>query len=144
MEKDVVKDSLLVTPIGICLNFYEQSNNFIFVNFNEKRIKLYDNNRLAIVDAAILAEFPNEDLFPKRGESLDFTLNGQAMSLRGKRGESATVWLNGEERLIFMHPYVVMTLSVLFRRLQVKRLPWLCQNCPDIMVIWRLSLKKVR
>lgn len=97
MEKDVVKDSLLVTPIGICLNYYEQSNNFIFVNFNEKRIKLYDNNHLAIVDAAILAEFPNEDLFPKRGESLDFTLNGQAMSLRGKRGESATVWLNGEE-----------------------------------------------
>lgn len=97
MEKDVVKDSLLVTPIGICLNFYEQSNNFIFVNFNEKRIKLYDNNHLAIVDAAILAEFPNEDLFPKRGESLDFTLNGQAISLRGKRGESATVWLNGEE-----------------------------------------------
>ena len=97
MEKDVVKDSLLVTPIGICLNYYEQSNNFIFVNFNEKRIKLYDNNRLAIVDAAILAEFPNEDLFPKRGESLNFTLNGQAMSLRGKRGESATVWLNGEE-----------------------------------------------
>lgn len=97
MEKDVVKDSLLVTPIGICLNFYEQSNNFIFVNFNDKRIKLYDNNRLAIVDAAILAEFPNEDLFPKRGESLDFTLNGQTMSLRGKRGESATVWLNGEE-----------------------------------------------
>lgn len=97
MEKDVVKDSLLVTPIGICLNYYEQSNNFIFVNFNEKRIKLYDNNHLAIVDAAILAEFPNEDLFPKRGASLDFTLNGQAMSLRGKRGESATVWLNGEE-----------------------------------------------
>lgn len=97
MEKDVVKDSLLVTPIGICLNYYEQSNNFIFVNFNEKRIKLYDNNHLAIVDAAILAEFPNEDLFPKRGESLDFTLNGQVMSLRGKRGESATVWLNGEE-----------------------------------------------
>ncbi|MBQ1172481.1 MAG: rod shape-determining protein [Lachnospiraceae bacterium] len=97
MEKNVVKDSLLVTPIGICLNYYEQSNNFIFVNFNEKRIKLYDNNHLAIVDAAILAEFPNEDLFPKRGESLDFTLNGQAMSLRGKRGESATVWLNGEE-----------------------------------------------
>lgn len=97
MEKNVVKDSLLVTPIGICMNYYEQSNNFIFVNFNEKRIKLYDNSHLAIVDAAIIAEFPNEDLFPKRGESLDFILNGQALSLRGKRGESATVWLNGEE-----------------------------------------------
>ena len=32
LEKNAKKDSLLVTPIGICLNFYEQSNNFIFVN----------------------------------------------------------------------------------------------------------------
>lgn len=95
--KDVVKDSLMVTPIGICLNFYEQSNNFIFVTFNEKRIKLYDNNRLAIVDAAIMAEFPNEDLFPKRGESLEFELNGKSVTIRGGRGESAKVVLNGEE-----------------------------------------------
>lgn len=97
LEKNAKKDSLLVTPIGICLNFYEQSNNFIFVNFNDQRIKLYDNSHLAIVDAAISAEFPNEDLFPKRGESLEFVLNGQPMTIRGKRGESATVWLNGEE-----------------------------------------------
>ena len=97
MERDATKDSLMVTPIGICLNFYEQSNNFIFVTFNDKRVKLYDNNRLAIVDAAILAEFPNEDLFPKRGEALEFTLNGKPMTIRGGRGESATVLLNGEE-----------------------------------------------
>lgn len=97
LEKNAKKDSLLVTPIGICLNFYEQSNNFIFVNFNDQRIKLYDNGHLAIVDAAISAEFPNEDLFPKRGESLEFVLNGQPVTIRGKRGESATVWLNGEE-----------------------------------------------
>lgn len=95
--KDVVKDSLMVTPIGICLNFYEQSNNFIFVTFNDKRIKLYDNNRLAIVDAAIMAEFPNEDLFPKRGDSLEFELNGKPVTIRGGRGESAKVVLNGEE-----------------------------------------------
>ncbi|MBQ8877237.1 MAG: rod shape-determining protein, partial [Lachnospiraceae bacterium] len=31
-EEDIKKDSLLVTPVGICLNFYEQSNNFIFVS----------------------------------------------------------------------------------------------------------------
>ncbi len=37
------KDSLLVTPIGICLSYYQQSNNFIFVTLNDKRIKLYDN-----------------------------------------------------------------------------------------------------
>ena len=39
------KDSLMVTPIGICLSYYEQSNNFIFVAFNDQRVKLYDNSR---------------------------------------------------------------------------------------------------
>lgn len=97
LEKSAIKDSLMVTPIGICLNYYEQSNNFIFVTFNDKRVKLYDNNRLAIVDAAIMAEFPNEDLFPKRGESLEFTLNGKPMTIRGGQGESAAVLLNGKE-----------------------------------------------
>ncbi len=38
------KDSLYVTPIGICTNYYTQKNNFIFVNVNNERIKLYDNN----------------------------------------------------------------------------------------------------
>lgn len=97
LERSAIKDSLMVTPIGICLNYYEQSNNFIFVTFNDKRVKLYDNNRLAIVDAAIMAEFPNEDLFPKRGEALEFTLNGKPMTIRGGRGESAAVLLNGKE-----------------------------------------------
>lgn len=100
-KKDVVKDSLMVTPIGICLNFYEQSNNFIFVTFNDKRIKLYDNSRLAIVDAAIMAEFPNEDLFPKRGEALEFELNGKPVTIRGGRGESAKVVLNGKDADIY-------------------------------------------
>lgn len=96
LPRDITKDSLLVTPIGICLNFYEQSNNFMFVTFNGQRVKLYDNNKLAIVDAAIQAEFPNEDLFPKRGENLTFTLNGKERTVRGGRGESAVILLNGE------------------------------------------------
>ena len=96
LPRDIVKDSLLVTPVGICLNFYEQSNNFMFVTFNGQRVKLYDNNKLAIVDAAIQAEFPNEDLFPKRGEALTFTLNGKERTVRGGRGESAVILLNGE------------------------------------------------
>ncbi len=95
LPNDVQKDSMLVTPIGICLNFYEQSNNFMFVTFNGQRIKLYDNNKLAIVDAAIQAEFSNEELFPKRGKALTFTFNGKQKMIRGERGESAQILLNG-------------------------------------------------
>ncbi len=91
------KDSLYVTPIGICLNFYDQRNNFIFVNFNGKRIKLYDNGHLTVADAAMQAAFPNDGLFPKRGQELTFNVNGKPHMIRGQLGEPASVKLNGKE-----------------------------------------------
>lgn len=89
-----VIDSMYVTPVGICLNFFDQKNNFIFVNFNGKRIKLYDNGHLSVADAAMQAEFPNEGLFPRRGKELNFTVNGKPHMVRGKLGEAAVVKLN--------------------------------------------------
>ena len=89
-------DSLMVTPIGICLSFYEQSNNFIFVEFNESRMKLYDNGRLSVADAAMQVQFTNEDLFPKRGKALTFTVNDMARMVRGSQGEAAVITLNGD------------------------------------------------
>lgn len=90
------RDSLFVTPVGICLNFYDQKNNFIFVNFNGKRVKLYDNGHLMIADAAMQFGFPNEGLFPKRGKELNFTVNGKPHMVRGELGEAAIVRLNGK------------------------------------------------
>ena len=96
LEDNIVKDSLLVTPIGICLSYYEQSNNFIFAFFNEQRVKLFDNNMLAVVDAAMQAEFPNDGLFPRRGKELNFSVNGKARIVRGQFGEAALISVNGE------------------------------------------------
>lgn len=93
-QPEIKKDPLLVTPIGICLNYYEQRNNFIMVRFNGERIKLYDNDKLTIVDAALQAGFPNEELFPKRGKELLFTVNGVNRVVRGEPGESAVVYMN--------------------------------------------------
>lgn len=95
-QEDIKKDPLLVTPIGICLNYYEQKNNFIMVRFNGERLKLYDNNRLTIVDVALQAGFPNDQLFPKRGTPINFTVNGAARIARGEAGEPAIVTLNGD------------------------------------------------
>lgn len=97
LPEKIKKDPLLVTPIGICLNYYEQKNNFIFVNVNGERIKLYDNNKLTIVDAAIQFGFPNEKLFPRRGKAIQYTVNGQTRMTRGELGEAAVVKLNGKE-----------------------------------------------
>ena len=93
-QEDIKKDPLLVTPIGICLNYYDQRNNFIMVRFNGERIRLYDNNKLTIVDAALQAGFPNDELFPKRGKEINFTVNGVARIARGEAGESAIVTMN--------------------------------------------------
>ena len=95
-QEDIKKDPLLVTPIGICLNYYDQRNNFIMVRFNGERIKLYDNNRLTIVDAALQAGFPNNELFPKRGTPINFTVNGVARLVRGEAGDGAVVTMNGK------------------------------------------------
>ncbi len=106
LEEDARRDSLMVTPIGICLSFYEQSNNFIFVYFNDQRVKIYDNSKAAVVDAAMQAEFASDGLFPKRGKELNFTVNGKPRIARGEPGEAAQITLNGNEADIYtlIHP----------------------------------------
>ena len=94
LQEEIEKDPLLVTPIGICLNYYEQKNNFIMVRFNGERLKLYDNGKLTIVDAAIQAGFPNDQLFPKRGREINFTVNGRPRIVRGEAGEAAIIRMN--------------------------------------------------
>lgn len=93
-QTEIRKDPLLVTPIGICMHYYEQKNSFVMVHFNGERIKLYDNNKLTVVDAALQAGFPNESLFPKRGKEINFTVNGNSRIARGEAGESAVVKVN--------------------------------------------------
>lgn len=95
------RDSMMVTPIGICLSYYVQSNNFIFVDFNGKRVKLYDNGRLSVADAAVQSDFSNEDLFPKRGQALTYLVNGKSRMVRGIEGEAAVIRVNGEPADIY-------------------------------------------
>ncbi len=93
---DFKPDPIFVTPIGICLNYYEKKNNFVYASLNGDSVKLYDNNKLSVIDVAIAAGYPNENLFPKRGKALEFTLNGQARLVRGELGEAAVITINGK------------------------------------------------
>lgn len=93
----VKKDPLLVTPIGICVNYYNQKNNFVQVNINDVKVKLYDNNNLTVSDVAVHSGLSNISLFPKRGKSLDFTLNKNLKTIRGSLGEPAKITVNGRE-----------------------------------------------
>ena len=93
---DIKKDSLYVTPIGICLNYFDQKNNFIFVTVNGERIKLYNNDKLTIFDAAVQFGLPNDKIFPRRGDDITFTVNGRTRIVRGYDGEAAIIRQNGK------------------------------------------------
>lgn len=95
MVENIKKDPLYVTPVGICLNYFDQKNNFIFVTVNGNRIKLYNNDKLTIFDAAVQYGLPNESIFPKRGADLTFKINGKTRIVRGYDGEAAVITQNG-------------------------------------------------
>ena len=97
VQPEIKKDPLLVTPIGICLNYYENRNNFIMIHFNGEFMKLYDNGHLKIVDAALQAGMTTDELFPQRGKEIHFTVNGTPHMARGNAGESAHVLMDGVE-----------------------------------------------
>lgn len=95
-DNSIEADSLLVTPLGICLHFYEENNSFINVSLNDDILKLYDNGKLTVVDAVMQAGIGNNLLFPQRGDSLIFKLNGEERVVKGELGESCNVFLNGD------------------------------------------------
>lgn len=94
---NVKKDSTLVTPIGICLEYYEQKSSFIYVKVNEERVKIYDNGNATVLDACIHAGFSQDSLFPSRGDSVHYKVNGEEREARGYLGEAAEVAVNGKE-----------------------------------------------
>ncbi len=96
-QEGIRKDSTLVTPLGICMSIYEQKNNFIHVTVNEQRVKLYDNGKVTVLDACISSGFSRNNLFPIRGDSLHYSVNGEAREQKGITGEVADIRKNGKE-----------------------------------------------
>ncbi len=95
VEENIRKDPMLVTPIGICLNYYEQNNNFIFARVNGELLRLYDNGHLTVMDAAMGIGIDTGSLFPRRGDGVSFTFNGKSRLVRGEAGDAAVIKVNG-------------------------------------------------
>ncbi len=142
------RDSMMVTPIGICLSYYVQSNNFIFVDFNGKRVKLYDNGRLSVADAAVQSDFSNEDLFPKRGRALTYQVNGKSRMVRGIEGEAAVIHVNDEPADIYSqvhngdHVEVIPSTAGEAAAMELGRLPELADRLHVVVNGTRIDLPK--
>jgi len=129
LDENADRSSLMVTPIGICLNYFEHSNNLVYVNFNGKRMKMYDNGHVSVVDVAMQAKFPNDGLFPKRGKALTYSVNGKSKIAKGELGEAAVITVNGKPAdltaLVKMNDKIVIKESTagVRARIRVDNLP---------------------
>jgi len=85
-----------ITPIGIGYTaLQDQEQDFLQVTVNEKQIRLFNSKALSVSDALVLIGYSARKLIAERGESINYTLNGQKRTVLGDYGEAATIYVNG-------------------------------------------------
>lgn len=87
----------MVTPVGICLSgLNKDKNDFISLTVNGEPIKIFNNNNLTLIDVVAYKGFNHKNLICRKGEDLQYTLNGEAKKHRGTTGEPAVISVNGQ------------------------------------------------
>lgn len=94
----------LVTPIGICLTGFENNkHDFIEVYLNDEPVRIFDNNRLTVMDVAAYKGVDPKRLLAKRGRDLRFKVNGNERRLPGDAGVPAVIMLNNKQASLSSH-----------------------------------------
>lgn len=102
-----------VTPIGICLTgLNNNQHDFVEVFLNDETIRIFNTNRLTIMDVVALKGIDPKSFIPRRGKKLSYTLNGEAHVINGDIGEPAKIFINQKEAdlsfPIKMHDYITI------------------------------------
>lgn len=100
----VKKGPDMVTPVGICLTGLENNrHDFIQVYLNDEPLRLYDNNRLTVMDVAAYKGVDPKQLLAKRGKNLNFMVNGRERHIKGEAGTPALISVNNAEASLSSH-----------------------------------------
>lgn len=84
-----------ITVIGIASIAAEnKKEDFLEVNVNNKKIKLFNSKSMKVSDALVLMGFNPRKLIPKRGKGLTITINGKKEIIKGEIGEPAKIYVN--------------------------------------------------
>ncbi|WP_026894794.1 cell division FtsA domain-containing protein [Clostridiisalibacter paucivorans] len=84
-----------ITVIGIASIAAEnKKEDFLEVNVNNKKIKLFNSKSMKVSDALVLMGFNPRKLIPKRGKGLAITINGKKEIIKGEIGEPAKIYVN--------------------------------------------------
>ncbi len=98
MENKETAGPEYITPFGIALNSLQRDGqDFLFATVNGKRVRLFNVRQQTVADALLLADVKPEQLIPKKGENLTFNLNGEVKIVSGEYGQSAEIYVNGEQ-----------------------------------------------
>ncbi|PHV71455.1 cell division protein FtsA [Sporanaerobium hydrogeniformans] len=100
-EASLTNSPDMITPIGICLTSMKNKySEFTTLTLNGQKIQLLNAKKLTICDAIIAAGISHTAIFPKRGNTLMFRLNGQRVRIKGEAGIPAQIWLNQKKATI--------------------------------------------
>lgn len=85
-----------ITPIGIGVSAKKiRSNDFINVMVNERPVKLLNTGGLTVADALIFIGYNPRLLIGSVTKDLHFTVNGRSKTVKGRKGEPASIYING-------------------------------------------------
>lgn len=103
-EIGMIDSPEMITPLGICMTMIKDKyNQFTFVEVNKQEVQLLNAKKLTILDAIIAVGIEHSAIFPKKGSTLMFKLNGERHRLKGESGIPATILLNGNQASIQEH-----------------------------------------
>ena len=103
-EAGLLDSPQMITPLGICMTMVQSKyNQFTFVTVNGNKVQLLNAKKLTILDAIIAVGIEHDSIFPKKGATLMYKLNGERQRLKGDNGTPAAILLNGKEASIQDH-----------------------------------------
>ena len=103
-EAGMVDSPQMITPLGICMTMIQNKySQFTFVEVNKQKVQLLNAKKLTILDSIIASGIEHYQIFPKRGTTMTFRLNGQRQRVKGENGTPATILLNGMPASIQEH-----------------------------------------
>ena len=103
-EIGMIDSPEMITPLGICMTTIQNKySQFTFVNLNGQKVQLLNAKKLTVLDAIVAMGIEHTAIFPKKGETLMFKLNGERRRIKGENGIPASILLNGETATIHDH-----------------------------------------
>lgn len=84
-----------VTPVGIGLtSVREKGYDFSTVKLNGKKVRVFNTNKITIMDLLTIAGYKSANIIGRTGRGLSFTLNGEEKLFKGEPATPAVITVN--------------------------------------------------